>query len=211
MKVVMPTVEVFNTNREKVADVALSDTVFAAEIKDHLFYAVVRYQLAARRAGTHATKGRAEVSGGGKKPWKQKGTGRARQGSTRSPQWRGGGVVFGPVPRSHAFKLNKQVRRSALKGALSRRVQEKALLVLDQLALPEIKTRQVVDLMGRFELSEMLVVLSERNEVVERSARNLPGVTVLTAEGLNVYDVLNHKALVMTRAAVEAVTARLER
>ncbi len=207
----MPTVEVFNANREKVADVALSDVVFAAEVKEHLFYAVVRYQLAARRSGTHAVKGRAEVSGGGKKPWKQKGTGRARQGSTRSPQWRGGGVVFGPVPRSHAFKLNKQVRRSALRGALTKRVQENALVVLDQLNFPEIKTRQVVEFMKRFALPEMLVVLGEKNETVERSARNLPGVTVMTAEGLNVYDLLNHKALVMTRSAVDAVTARLER
>jgi large subunit ribosomal protein L4 len=205
----MPTVTVYNTNREKVGDLALDDTVFGAEVKEHLFYAVVRWQLAMRRQGTHSTKGRAEISGGGKKPWKQKGTGRARQGSIRSPQWRGGGVVHGPKPRSYDFKLNRKIRQAALRGALTRRAQENALVVLDGLDLPEIKTRQVVDFMKKFELGEALVILPARDEKVERSARNLQNVTVLPAEGLNVYDVLNHKNLVMTRGAVEAVVARL--
>jgi large subunit ribosomal protein L4 len=205
----MPTVTVYNQNRDKVGDLALDDTVFGAEVKEHLFYAVVRWQLAMRRQGTHSTKGRAEISGGGKKPWKQKGTGRARQGSIRSPQWRGGGVVHGPKPRSYEFKLNRKIRQAALRGALTRRAQENALVVLDGLDLPEIKTRQVVDFMKKFELGEALVVLPERDEKVERSARNLQNVTVLPAEGLNVYDVLNHKNLVMTRGAVEAVVARL--
>jgi len=205
----MPVVNVFNASREKVADLDLNDAVFGAEVKEHLFYAVVRWQLAARRAGTHDTKVRSQVSGGGKKPWKQKGTGRARQGTTRAPQWRGGGVVWGPHPRKYDFKLNKKIRRAALCGALSRRVQESALVVLDVLEFPEIKTRQVTDLLGRFELQEALVVIGDRNEVLEKSARNLQNVTVLPVEGLNVYDVLNHKNLVMTRAAVEAVTARL--
>jgi large subunit ribosomal protein L4 len=205
----MPTIPVYNASREKVGEVSLADSVFGAEVKEHLFYAVVRYQMAARRAGTHSTKGRAEVSGGGKKPWKQKGTGRARQGTIRAPQWRGGGVVFGPKPRSHAFKLNKKVRRSALCGALSRRVQEDALIVLDKLELPEIKTRQVVDFMNRFDLGKTLIVVGSHDETLERSARNLEGVKVLLADGLNVYDVLNHKNVVFTRPAVDAVTARL--
>jgi len=207
----MPKVDVYNAQKEKVSELQLDEAVFAAEVKEHLWYAVVRYQMAARRAGTHSTKGRAEVSGGGKKPWKQKGTGRARQGTIRAPQWRGGGIVFGPKPHSHAFKLNKKVRRAALCGALTRRAQENALVVLDALELPAIKTRQVVDLMDRFALGDTLVVIAGRNENVEKSARNLQSITVLPVEGLNVYDVLNHKNLVMTADAVKAVTARLGR
>jgi large subunit ribosomal protein L4 len=205
----MPTVSVYNMSRDKVGEVNLDDSVFGAEVKEHLFYAVVRHQMAERRAGTHSTKSRSEVSGGGKKPWKQKGTGRARQGTTRAPHWRGGGVVFGPKPRSHAFKLNKKVRRSALCGALTRRVQENALFVIDELTLPEIKTRQVIDFMKRFDCSELLVVLPAHDETFARSARNIEGVKVLLAEGLNVYDILNHKNVVISRPAIDAVTARL--
>ena len=205
----MPTIDVFNTGREKVASVDLDDTVFGGEVKEHLLYSAVRYQMAARRAGTHKVKGRAEVSGSGKKPFKQKGTGRARAGHKRSPIWRGGGVVFGPTPRSYAFKLNKKVRRAALRSALSRRVEENRLVVLDELVLPEIKTRQVVDFLGRFELSDALVVIDSRDETVVRSARNLPNVTVLPSDGLNVYDVLHRQNLVMTQAAIKAVTERL--
>ena len=205
----MPTIDVFNTGREKVASVDLDDTVFGGEVKEHLLYSAVRYQMAARRAGTHKVKGRAEVSGSGKKPFKQKGTGRARAGHKRSPIWRGGGVVFGPTPRSYAFKLNKKVRRAALRSALSRRVEENRLVVLDELVLPEIKTRQVVDFLGRFELSDALVVIDSRDETVVRSARNLPNVTVLPSDGLNVYDVLHRQNLVMTQAAIQAVTERL--
>ena len=204
-------IDVYNAAKEKVSELELNEAVFGAEVKEHLWYAVVRYQMAKRRAGTHSTKGRAEVSGGGKKPWKQKGTGRARQGSIRSPQWRGGGVTFGPKPRSHAFKLNKKVRQSALCGALSRRVQENQLVILDKLEFAGPKTKQVIDLMTRFSLNDTLVVLSGRDEVVEKSARNLQTVTVLPAEGLNVYDVLNHRNLVMTADAVQAVVARLGR
>ena len=207
----MPVVNVYNQNREKVSEITLDDAVFGAEVKEHLFYAVVRWQLAGRRQGTHSVKNRAEVAGGGKKPWKQKGTGRARQGTTRAPQWRGGGSVFGPKPRDYSYKLNKKVRQSALRSALSRRTQETQIVVLDDLNFSEIKTRQVADLLAKFELGEALVVLADRNDNVERSARNIQAVTVLPAEGLNVYDVLNHRTLVMTKAAVDAVTARLQR
>ena len=204
----MATIDIHNINCEKVGEFDLDDAVFGAEVKHHLLYATVRFQRAKARAGTHKVKERAEVSGGGRKPWRQKGTGRARQGSTRSPQWRGGGVVFGPRVRSHAFKLNRKVRRAALVSALSHRVQQSALLVLDDWSPEEFKTRHVVDVMRTFELKDMLLV-SLRNERLERSARNIPSVTVLPPEGLNVYDVLNRGHLVITRAALEAVTARL--
>lgn len=203
-------IDIFDTNREKVGDLELDDSVFGAEVKEHLLYAAVRYQRAKARAGTHKVKERAEVRGGGKKPWRQKGTGRARQGSSRSPHWRGGGVVFGPVVRSHAFKLNRKVRQAALRSALSRRVQENAVFVLDDFAIEAPKTKQVAAFMGKFELPDMLLV-ADRNETLEKSARNLQSVTLLPPEGLNVYDVLRRKNLVLTRAAVEAVTTRLQR
>lgn len=207
----MPTIHVYNLEHEKVGSLDLSEAVFAVPVREHLFYDMVRYQLAKRRAGTHAVKGRAQVSGGGKKPWRQKGTGRARQGSTRSPQWRGGGVVFGPHPRSHAIALPKRVRRAALTSALSRRFEEQALWVVDAFSLPEIKTKSVVKVMESFSFDDMLLVLPQKDEVVLRSARNLSKVTVLPVEGLNVYDVLKHRNLVMTAAAVEQITARLVR
>lgn len=205
----MPTLEVYNLQHEQVGSIELSDLVFGAPVKEHLFYDVVRYQLAARRAGTHAAKGRAQVSGGGRKPWRQKGTGRARQGSTRAPHWRGGGVVHGPHPRSHAIALPKKVRRAALRSALSRRCGDGALWVLDNFELPEIKTRNVVNVMSAFQLDDMLLVLPQKDEVVLRSARNLQKVTVLPVEGLNVYDVLRHRNLVITKAAAEQITERL--
>ncbi|MBW1878056.1 MAG: 50S ribosomal protein L4 [Deltaproteobacteria bacterium] len=207
----MPTIDVYNINREKVSEVTLDEQVFGADVKEHLLYAVVRYQLAKRRQGTHKVKGRSEVSGGGRKPWRQKGTGRARVGSSRSPLWRGGGVVFGPVPRDHGFKLNKKVRKAALRSALSRRAQEGALVVLDNLEVDEIKTKAVADLLDRFGLSDALFVLASRDERFTRSARNLPRVTVLPSEGLNVYDVLHRRNLVLTQGALEAVTQRLAR
>ncbi len=207
----MPTIDIFNLQREKVGTLELSDAVFGAPVKEHLFYDMVRYQLAARRAGTHAVKGRAQVSGGGRKPWRQKGTGRARQGSIRSPQWRGGGVVHGPHPRSHAIDLPKKVRRAALRSALSRRCGEQALVVVDAFNLPEIKTRNVVNVMNTFALDDMLLVLPQKDETVIRSARNLQKVTVLPVEGLNVYDVLRHRNLVLTADAVEQIVARLEK
>lgn len=207
----MPVVDVYNQNREKVAELDLDGAVFDAEVKEHLLHAAVRYQLNKRRQGTHAVKRRSDVRGGGAKPWRQKGTGRARAGTSRSPIWRGGGVVFGPEPRSYAIKLNKKVRRAALRGAISRRVQENKLVVLDQLSFSEIKTRQVAELLARFELESAVIVLPEKDEVVMRSARNIPGITVLPAEGLNVYDVLYRDNLVMTQGAVSAVTERLGR
>jgi large subunit ribosomal protein L4 len=205
----MPTVDLFNSARQKVGTVDLDDRVFAADVKEHLFHMVVRYQLAARRQGTHATKRRAEVSGGGRKPWKQKGTGRARQGSTRAPHWRGGGVVFGPQPRSHAFSLNKKVRRAALRGALSRRVGENGLVVVDSVNLEEAKTRHFAQFMKTFGFESLLVVVPSEDTTLTRAARNIPGVTVLPVAGLNVYDVLRHRNIALTAPAIAPIVERL--
>jgi large subunit ribosomal protein L4 len=205
----MPTVDVYNTDAEKVDSIALNDAIFGAEVKEHLFHAAVRYQLAKRRTGNHATKGRAQVSGGGKKPFRQKGTGRARAGTTRAPHWRGGGVVHGPQPRSHAHKLPKKVRRAALRCALSRRTAESKLTIFDAFGMAEAKTKNFAAVMKRFDFADLLLVLDEKDELVLRSARNIPGVTVLPVAGLNVYDVLKHQNLAMTTSAVERVNARL--
>ena len=206
-----PTIDVVTAGNARAGTVELDPAVFAAPVKPHLFHAEVRRQLAKRRAGTHATKNRAGVSGGGIKPWKQKGTGRARQGTIRAPQWAGGGVVFGPVPRSHEHELPKKVRRGALRSALSLRVRENALHVVDALDLPEIKTKKLVELLGALGLAGqgVLIVLDRKDEKIERSARNLPWASVIRAEGLNVYDVLRHRHLLLTRAALGAVQARL--
>ena len=205
----MPTVDVYNTEKKKVGEVELSETIFGTEVKEHLFYAAVRYQMAARRSGTHATKGRTQVSGGGKKPYRQKGTGRARQGTRRAVQFRGGGVVHGPHNRSHAHDLPKKVRAAALKSALSRRTEENALTVFDAFQMDEIKTKAFVAVMNKFEFEDLLLVLHEKDETVARSARNIPGVKVLPVAGLNVYDILDHKNLALTTSAVDAVVARL--
>lgn len=205
----MPTINVYNADRQQVAELELAPEVFGAEVREHLLYAAVRWQRARARAGTHAVKNRSDVRGGGRKPWKQKGTGRARHGSSRSPIWRGGGVVFGPVTRDHGYKLNKKVRKLALRSALSRRAEEGAVVVLDELKLADMKTRLVVDFMKRFELEEMLLVVAEHDDVLFRAARNLQNVKVLVSDGINVYDILDHNRLVMTTAAVAAVTSRL--
>lgn len=205
----MATINVYNVNNELVGELALDDSVFGADVKEHLLHSVVRKQLAARRAGTHAVKRRADVSGGGRKPFKQKGTGRARQGTTRAPQMRGGGVVFGPTPRSYDFKVNKREMRTALCGALSRRVAEGHAIVLDDLEFDAPRTKNVIGLLERFGVKDALVVLAERDTTVELSARNLQNVTVLPPVGVNVYDVLLRSRLIMTRAAVEAMTERL--
>lgn len=201
--------DVFTTAKKKVGSVDLDEAVFGAEVKEHLFYDAVRYQMARRRQGSHQTKGRTEVSGGGKKPFKQKGTGRARQGTTRAAQMRGGGVVFGPHNRDHSHKMPKKVRRAALKSALSRRVEEKAMTVFDAFEMEAIKTKDFKAVMDNFGFDSLLLVLDSPSDTVSRSARNLPGVTVLPVTGLNVYDILNHKNLAMTKSAVEGVVARL--
>jgi len=206
----MPTLDVYDTAKEAVGSIELDATVFGVEVREHLFHAAVRYQMAKKRAGTHATKGRASISGGGKKPFRQKGTGRARAGTTRAPHWRGGGVVHGPHHRSHAHKMPKRARRAALCAALSRRAEESRVTVFQSLSLPEVKTRQVADLLTRFDMKRVLVVTAGNDDNFEKSARNIPGVTVLPIQGLNVYDILNHEHLAFTVEAVAGVVERLK-
>lgn len=206
----MPTVDVYNLERAKVGEHELSDDVFAAEVSEHLFHEVVRAQLAARRAGTAKTKERGEIRGSNAKPWRQKGTGRARSGSRKSPLWRGGGTVHGPRPRSYEMKVNKKVRRAALCAALSRRFAESRLLVIDGFGMPEIKTKVVAGVLQRFEMPKTLIV-DVANPFLALSARNLAKAQYLPVEGVNVYDVLRHDFVMMTRAAADAITERLSR
>ena len=205
----MPTVDVYSTEKKKVGSVDLDDAVFGAEVKEHLFYTAVRYQMAKRRQGSHKTKSRAEVSGGGRKPFKQKGTGRARQGTTRAVQMRGGGVVFGPILRDHSHKMPKKVRRAALRSALSRRVEESAFTVFDKFEMDAIKSKDFKKVVDTFEFDGLLLIISEKDENVCKSARNLPGIKVLPVAGLNVYDILDHKNVAATQDAVAGITARL--
>lgn len=209
----MATVEVMTIDNKKAGSVELSPSVFEVLVKPDLLHAEVRRQLARRRAGTHSTKNRSAVSGGGAKPWRQKGTGRARQGTTRAAQWAGGGVVFGPVPRSYEHSLPKKVRSAALRSALSLRRSEEAITVVDALPLDEFKTKRVREMLDGLSLagSGVLIVIDEADEKLERSARNLPNVGVIRVAGLNVYDVLRHEKLLVTRAAVAGIEARLQR
>ena len=207
----MATMNVRTQTNGKAGTVVLDPAIFEAPVKPHLFYAEVRRQLAARRAGTHSTKNRAGVSGGGVKPHRQKGTGRARQGTTRAPQWAGGGVVFGPVPRGHGHKVPKKVRRGALISALSARQKEDAIVVVDTLEFTEFKTRAVVAALESLGLSgnSVLIVSADVDEKLEASARNLPNVSAIRVAGLNVYDVLRHQKLLLTKDAVAALDRRL--
>lgn len=201
--------DVYDLGKNKVGTIELDPGIFEAPVKKHLLHDVVNWQLAAKRAGTSSTKTRAEVSGGGAKPWKQKHTGRARAGSRRSPIWRKGGVVFGPKPKDWSYSLPKKVRRGALVSALSSRFGEGAVIVLDSFELPEIKTRQVANFMKDFGFSQALVVIDSENENLSKSARNLREVKVLRDEGLNVYDLLRHKNIVILRGSVEKIQKRL--
>jgi large subunit ribosomal protein L4 len=207
----MASVNVVGVQGEKAGSVELDPVVFEAPVKPHLFHAEVRRQMSARRSGTHSTKNRAAVSGGGAKPFRQKGTGRARQGTTRAPQFHGGGVVFGPVPRSYHQKLPKKVRRAALRAALSLRLREEAVTVVEAFGLEEYSTKRMVDILTALGVmgDSVLIVLESSDPHVERSARNLPLVGVIRAEGLNVYDVLRHRQILLTREAALSVQSRL--
>ncbi|PLS10296.1 50S ribosomal protein L4 [Neobacillus cucumis] len=202
----MPKVALLNQNGSQVGDIELNDTVFGIEPNQHVLFEAIVMQRASLRQGTHKTKVRSEVAGGGRKPWRQKGTGRARQGSIRSPQWRGGGTVFGPTPRSYSYKLPKKVRRLAIKSALSSKVLEENILVLESLAFDAPKTKEFKSVLGGLSVEKKaLIVTADLDENVALSARNIPGVTVVTADGINVLDVVNHDKLIMTKAAVEKV------
>lgn len=202
----MPKVALLNQAGSNVGEIELNDSVFGIEPNQHVLFEAVIMQRASLRQGTHKVKNRSEVAGGGRKPWRQKGTGRARQGSIRSPQWRGGGVVFGPTPRSYAYKLPKKVRRLAIKSALSSKVVDNSIVVLEDLALNAPKTKEMASVLKGLSVEKKaLIVTADNNENVALSARNIPGVTVVTANGVNVLDVLNHDKLIMTKAAVQKV------
>ncbi len=205
----MPTVDVYNLDSEVTGQLELSDAIFGVPVKSHVLHEVVVYQLAKRRAGTAKTKGRSEVSGGGKKPWRQKGTGRARAGTSRSPVWRGGGTIHGPQPRDYDMRIPKKVRRLALKMALSQKVLDQEFKVLDPFKLENIRTKDFVALLDRFELGKTLVVLPEHDEIIEKSARNIPNVKVLRSEGLNVYDLLDHRSVILSKDCISRIEEAL--
>ncbi len=204
----MSTIDIYNTKNEKVGEVGLNEKVFDLEVKEHLLHDVVRMQRAAKRAGTASTKTRVEVRGGGAKPWRQKGTGRARAGTRRSPLWRGGGVTFGPKPRDYSFKVNKKVKKQALAMAMSARLQEGNLLVLDDFTLEAIKTKDFVSVMNTLEIDNGLIIVDEINDNLDKSSRNVNGFKVLPAEGVNVYDILLHKKLVLVQPVIDSLEKR---
>lgn len=202
----MTKVSVLSQTGASVGEIELNDAIFGIEPNEAVLFDAIVAQRASLRQGNHKVKNRSEVAGGGRKPWRQKGTGRARQGSIRSPQWRGGGIVFGPTPRSYAYKLPKKVRRLALKSALSAKVLEQNFVVLDALTFDAPKTKDFKAVLAALEISKKaLFVTAEVNENVALSARNIPGVTVLTASGINVLDLVGHEKVVFTKAAVEKV------
>ncbi|MEJ2332080.1 MAG: 50S ribosomal protein L4 [Desulfobulbaceae bacterium] len=205
----MAVTEVFNTDNKKVGEVELNDGLFGLEVKKHILHDVVKMQLANRRAGTASTKTRTEVRGGGAKPYRQKGTGRARAGTNRSPLWRGGGVIFGPKPRDYSYKLPKKVRKLGVRMALSTRFSEKNILVLDGFDLADIKTKQFVDVMKKLNIENGLIVIPEKNENLEKSSRNVHGYKVIQADGLNVYDILLHRRLVLLQPCLGQLEKRL--
>ena len=199
----MANVSVYNIEGKEVGSIELNDAVFGVEVNEHLVHMAVVNQLANNRQGTQSAKTRSEVSGGGRKPWRQKGTGHARQGSTRAPQWTGGGIVFAPKPRDYSFKMNKKEKRIALLSALSSKVAESKIVVLDEFKLDEIKTKKFVEVMNNLKVENALVVLEGENKNVVLSGRNIPSVKVTATNKINTYDVLKYTTLVVTKAAVE--------
>ena len=201
----MAKVSVYNIEGKEVDTIELNDAVFGVEVNEHLVHMAVVNQLANNRQGTQKAKTRSEVSGGGRKPWRQKGTGHARQGSTRAPQWTGGGVVFAPVPRDYSFKMNKKEKRAALKSALTSRVEENKFIVVDELKFDEIKTKNFQNVLNNLKVNKALVVLEDGNANVEISAKNIPDVKTARTNTINVYDVLKYNTVIATKAAVAAI------
>jgi large subunit ribosomal protein L4 len=201
----MANVSVYNMEGNEVGSIELNDAVFGVEVNEHLVHMAVVQQLANKRQGTQKAKTRSEVRGGGRKPWRQKGTGHARQGSTRAPQWTGGGVVFAPVPRDYSFKINKKEKRAALKSALTSRVEAQKLVVLDELKLDAIKTKDFVQVLNNLNVSKALVVMNDKDLIVEKSAANVPDVKTTLASTLSVYDILKYDTVITTKAAVEKI------
>ena len=201
----MANVSVFNMEGKEVGTIELNDAVFGVEINEHLIHMAVVHQLANNRQGTQKAKTRSEVSGGGRKPWRQKGTGHARQGSTRAPQWTGGGVVFAPVPRDYSFKMNKKAKRAALKSALTSRVQANKLIVLDELTMEAPKTKAMQTVLNNLNVAKALVVTKENDANVVLSARNIPSIKTALVNTINVYDVMKYNTVVLTKDAVAAI------
>ncbi len=205
----MSTVKIVNTKNESVGEIELRDDLFNREVKEHILHEVVRMQRAARRSGNACTKTRVEVRGGGAKPWRQKGTGRARAGTRNSPIWRGGGVTFGPKPRDYSFKLNRKVKQQAIAMAMSARVQEGNLIVLDEFTMEAIKTKDFVGVMKALDVENALIIADTANVNLTKSSRNVYGYKVLPADGLNVYDILLHKKLILVQPEIENLEKRL--
>ena len=201
----MANVSVYNIEGKEVGTIDLNDAVFGVEVNEHLVHMAVVSQLANKRQGTQKAKTRSEVSGGGRKPWRQKGTGHARQGSTRAPQWTGGGVVFAPTPRDYSFKLNKKERRAALKSALTSRVEEKKFIVVDEINFDEIKTKKFQDVLNNLSVSKALVVLEDGNKNAELSARNIADIKTAKTNTINVYDILKYNTVITTKAVVAKI------
>ena len=201
----MANVSVYNMEGSEVDKIDLNDKVFAVEVNEHLIHMAVTLQLANKRQGTQKAKTRGEVSGGGRKPWRQKGTGHARQGSIRAPQWKGGGVVFAPVPRDYSFKMNKKEKRAALKSVLTSKVNESKFIVVDELKLDEIKTKRFVEVLNNLKVNKALVVLNDNDRNVILSARNIPAVKTALTNTINVYDILKYDTVVVTKDAVATI------
>ena len=201
----MANVTVYNMEGKEVGTMELNDAVFGVEINEHLVHLAVVAQLANKRQGTQKAKTRSEVSGGGRKPWRQKGTGHARQGSTRSPQWKGGGIVFAPTPRDYTIRLNKKEKRAALRSALTSRVQDNKFIVVDELKFDEIKTRKFQNVMDNLKVSKALVVLADNDQNTVLSARNIADVKTSQVGSINVYDILKYNTVVATKAAVASI------
>jgi large subunit ribosomal protein L4 len=198
----VPQLDVFNLDKSKVGTIDLDSSIFEAPVRQHLLHTVVNWQLTKRRAGTSSTKERGEVSGGGKKPWKQKHLGRARQGSIRAPQWRKGAIIFGPKPKDWSYTLNKKSKKQALISSLSLKFSEGRMLALNEISLPSVKTKQVAEFVKRFELKSALIIIGSDNENLLKSSRNMPNVKVLRIDGINVYDILRYDTLVMTEESL---------
>jgi large subunit ribosomal protein L4 len=205
----MAVADVFDIEKKKVSQVDLNDAVFGAEVNDAIIYDVVKMQLASRRSGTASTKTRSDVRGGGKKPWRQKGTGRARAGTTRSPIWRGGGIVFGPHPRDYSYSIPKKVRKKAVISALSMKFKDNKMLILKDFPMEKISTRVFKNVVDLFSLKKALFVLDENNEVLLKSSRNMKNVKMIRSEGINVYDILNHDHLILLEPSVKKIEGAL--
>jgi large subunit ribosomal protein L4 len=205
----MPVAGVYDIENNKISEIELSEAVFGAEVNEAVLYDVVRMQMASRRSGTASTKRRQDVRGGGRKPWRQKGTGRARAGTIRSPLWRGGGIVFGPHPRSYAYKVSKKVRKLALISALSMKVKEGRMMILKDFPMNEIKTKKFKEIVDRFGLKKALFVADKSDPVLEKSSRNIQGIKLIRSEGINVYDLLNFDHVILFEPSVKMIEGAL--